>query len=61
MGGGAPRPGAGSGGPRSRMIATAWAKDRPQKRPGSLAHEDGLASELADAGYDPRAVLADAE
>ena len=25
----------------SRMVAVAWAKDRPQKRPTTLAHEDG--------------------
>lgn len=37
----------------SRMIAAAWARDRPQKRPTSLAHEDGWRRELADAGYDP--------
>jgi hypothetical protein len=35
------------------MIATAWAKDRPQKRPTTLAHEEGWRSELAAAGYDP--------
>ena len=37
----------------SRMVAAAWAKDRPQKRPTALAHEDGWRQELADAGYDP--------
>jgi len=37
----------------SRMVAAAWARDRPQKRPTSLAHEDGWRRELADAGYDP--------
>lgn len=37
----------------SRMVAAAWAKDRPQKRPAALAHEDGWRQELADAGYDP--------
>lgn len=37
----------------SRMVAAAWAKDRPQKRPTTLAHEDGWRQELADAGYDP--------
>ena len=37
----------------SRMTAAAWARDRPQKRPTSLAHEDGWRRELADAGYDP--------
>ncbi len=37
----------------ARMIATAWAKDRPQKRPTTLAHEEGWRSELAAAGYDP--------
>jgi hypothetical protein len=36
----------------SRMVAVAWAKDRPQKRPTTLAHEDGWRQELADAGYD---------
>jgi TrwC relaxase len=36
----------------SRMVAAAWAKDRPQKRPTTLAHEDGWRQELADAGYD---------
>ena len=41
----------------ARMIATAWAKDRPQKRPGTLAHEDGWRAELADAGYDPATFL----
>ncbi len=35
------------------MIATAWAKDRPQKRPTTLAHEEGWRNELAAAGYDP--------
>jgi hypothetical protein len=37
----------------SRMVAAAWARDRPPKRPTSLAHEDGWRRELADAGYDP--------
>ena len=37
----------------SRMVAVAWAKDRPQKRPTTLAHEDGWRRELANAGYDP--------
>ena len=37
----------------ARMIATAWAKDRPQKRPTTLAHEEGWRNELAAAGYDP--------
>ena len=37
----------------SRMVATAWAKDRPQKRPATLAHEDGWRQELVDVGYDP--------
>lgn len=37
----------------SRMVAAAWARDRPQKRPTTLAHEDGWRRELADAGYDP--------
>ncbi|MGH3447340.1 MAG: AAA family ATPase, partial [Nocardioidaceae bacterium] len=37
----------------SRMVAAAWAKQRPQKRPTTLAHEDGWRHELADAGYDP--------
>ena len=37
----------------SRMIAAAWARDRPQKRPTALAHEEGWRRELADAGYDP--------
>ena len=41
----------------ARMIATAWAKDRPQKRPVTLAHEDGWRTELADAGYDPAKLL----
>ena len=36
----------------SRMVAAAWAKDRPQKRPTTLAHEDGWRQELDDAGYD---------
>ena len=42
---------------RARMIAAAWAKDRPQKRPNTLAHEDGWRAELADAGYDPAKLL----
>lgn len=37
----------------ARMIAAAWAKDRPQKRPTALAHEEGWRDELARAGYDP--------
>ena len=37
----------------SRMVAAAWAKGRPQKRPSMLAHEDGWRRELVDAGYDP--------
>lgn len=40
----------------SRMVAAAWAKDRPQKRPTTLAHEDGWRQELVDAGYDPRLI-----
>ena len=40
----------------SRMVATAWAKDRPQKRPTTLAREDGWRRELADAGYDPELI-----
>lgn len=38
----------------SRMLAAAWARDRPQKRPTTLAHEEGWRRELADAGYDPQ-------
>jgi hypothetical protein len=41
----------------ARMIAAAWGKDRPQKRPGTLAHEDGWRTELADAGYNPANLL----
>ena len=41
----------------ARMIATAWAKDRPQKRPDTLAHEDGWRAELADAGYNPAKLM----
>lgn len=37
----------------SRMVAAAWARDRPQKRPTTLAHEDGWRQELTDAGYEP--------
>lgn len=37
----------------TRMTAAAWAKGRPQKRPTTLAHEDGWRNELAEAGYDP--------
>ena len=37
----------------SRLIAMAWAKDRPQKRPTTLAHEDGWRAELDEAGYTP--------
>nr|WP_269634819.1 MobF family relaxase [Nocardioides sp. CF8] len=37
----------------ARMTAAAWAKGRPQKRPTTLAHEDGWRDELAEAGYDP--------
>lgn len=37
----------------ARMIAAAWAQGRPQKRPTSLAHEDGWRDELAEAGYEP--------
>jgi len=37
----------------ARMVAKAWAKDRPQKRPTNLASEEGWRQELADAGYDP--------
>lgn len=37
----------------ARMIAAAWAKDRPQKRPTTLAHEKGWRDELARAGYEP--------
>jgi hypothetical protein len=35
------------------MVAAAWAKDRPQKRPTTLAHEEGWRQELTEAGYDP--------
>lgn len=35
------------------MVAAAWARDCPQKRPTTLAHEEGWRRELADAGYDP--------
>ncbi len=38
----------------SRMLAAAWARDRPQKRPTTLAHEEGWRRELADAGYHPQ-------
>lgn len=41
----------------ARMIAAAWAKDRPQKRPSTLAHEEGWRAELADAGYNPAKLL----
>ena len=41
----------------ARMIAEAWAKDRPQKRPGTLAYEIAWRQELADAGYDPNRYL----
>lgn len=41
----------------ARMIAAAWAKDRPQKRPTGLAHEEGWQDELARAGYDPTMFL----
>lgn len=36
----------------ARMVAAAWAKDRPQKRPTSLASEESWRVELAEAGYD---------
>ncbi len=41
----------------ARMIAAAWAKDRPQKRPTGLAHEEGWQDELARAGYNPTMFL----
>ncbi len=41
----------------ARMTAAAWAKGRPQKRPTTLAHEDGWRDELAEAGYDPELFL----
>ncbi len=41
----------------SRMVAAAWATGRPQKRPTTLAHEDGWRRELAEAGYDPAQVV----
>ena len=41
----------------ARMISAAWAKERPQKRPTTLAHEEGWRDELARAGYDPTRVL----
>lgn len=42
---------------QARMLAKAWAKDRPQKRPTTLAHEDGWRQELLDAGYNPSQFL----
>lgn len=41
----------------ARMIAAAWAKDRPQKRPSTLASEDSWRTELIDAGYDQAKLL----
>lgn len=41
----------------ARMIAKAWAKERPQKRPTTLAHEAGWRQDLTDAGYDPNRFL----
>jgi hypothetical protein len=41
----------------ARMITAAWAKDRPQKRPAALAHEDAWRDEIARAGYDPTKFL----
>lgn len=37
----------------ARMVAAAWAKGRPQKRPSALAHEEAWRQELTVAGYDP--------
>lgn len=36
----------------SRLLAAAWAKDRPQKRPIALTHEEVWRQELAGARYD---------
>lgn len=36
---------------RSRMLATAWANERPNKKPTALATEEAWQEELADAGY----------
>lgn len=36
---------------RSRMLATAWAHERPSKKPTSLATEEAWRVELIDAGY----------
>jgi hypothetical protein len=41
---------------RSRMIGKAWAYERPNKKPGVLASEQGWRDELAQAGYDPIAL-----
>ena len=41
----------------ARMIGSAWAKGRPQKRPTALAHEESWRDEIARAGYDPTKFL----
>jgi uncharacterized membrane protein len=38
---------------RGRLLARAWAYERPSKKPSTLAHEEGWRQELAEAGYDP--------
>lgn len=37
----------------SRLLATAWAYERPAKKPTALQDEAAWVSELRDAGYDP--------
>lgn len=37
----------------SRLIAKAWAHERPAKKPTTLAEEQAWLTELRDAGYDP--------
>ena len=43
----------------SRMVAAAWARDRPQKRPTTLAHEDGWRQRAGGCRVRPRTVLVD--
>jgi hypothetical protein len=42
---------------RSRMLGKAWAYERPNKKPGVLASDQGWRDELANAGYDPSALI----
>ncbi|AYY13851.1 TrwC relaxase [Actinobacteria bacterium YIM 96077] len=42
---------------RSRWLVKAWAHERPNKKPTSLADEEGWRRELADAGYHPETAV----